>query len=101
VLALAALWAVVGIVSFLPAMFSVMMFDAPGSTEQPATWVLALSVLSFPLVCLFAVVNALVCRRAGDLQRAYRFLLLPLVNLLAGGAAAAWIQAFQDGKFAG
>jgi hypothetical protein len=63
--------------------------------------VLALAVFSFPLVCFFSVGNALKCRSSGQLARAYRFLALPLVNVLAGGAAAWWIEAFQGGKFAG
>jgi hypothetical protein len=88
-------------VSIVPAGFSVMMFDAPGSTGQPATWVLALAVLSFPLVCLFAAVNALIHRRSGQLSRAYWFLALPVASLLIGAAAAFWIETFQGGKFAG
>jgi hypothetical protein len=101
ILALTVLWAVVGVASVVPAAFSVMMFDAPGATERPATVVLVLAVLSFPLVCLFTVVNALACRRSEQWSRAYWFLALPAVNLLAGGAAAWWIEAFQGGKFAG
>ena len=32
----------------VPAMFSVMLFDAPGSEEDPATWSMALSMLTAP-----------------------------------------------------
>ncbi|HEY2614095.1 MAG TPA: hypothetical protein VGI42_00155, partial [Chthoniobacterales bacterium] len=38
-----------------PAMFSPMMFDAPGSEHNLTTIVLFLSVLTFPISCLLGI----------------------------------------------
>lgn len=39
-------WGVLGFLSLVPALFSVMMFDAPGSEKNPATIALALSIVT-------------------------------------------------------
>jgi hypothetical protein len=100
IVALAAIWIVAGILGVIPALFSVMLLDAPGSEDRPATVALMFAVLTFPFVCLFSVVKSLANRRE-HAGRAYLFLLLPLVNIAIGLAAAVWIQQFQGGKFNG
>lgn len=40
------------------AMFSVMMFDAPGSTSNPWIWLAFLAVCAYPLLIVAAVVSA-------------------------------------------
>jgi hypothetical protein len=96
-----AAWLVIGALAAIPAMFSVMMFDAPGATENVATYVLAAAVMSFPIACFGAVALARPARLGGRMGRAWLCLALPLVNIVVGGAAAAWISLMQDGRFAG
>ena len=95
------LWVGLGLFSVLPAMFSVMMFDAPGSDANPATWALFASVVSFPFVCGGAVATSWAAFRAGEFAKACWCACLPVINLAVGGAASAWITLAQDGKFAG
>ena len=40
------------------ALFSVMFFDAPGSMSNPAAWINALVVVSFPCLCAVAIPGA-------------------------------------------
>ncbi len=95
------LWSLLGVASALPAMFACMMFDAPGSEGQWATWALVAALMSFPFVCIVAVLEARSSRRAGNFSRACWCACLPVVNLLVGGAAAAWIELVQGGRLAG
>ena len=101
VLIVGTIWIVAGAAGALPAVFSVMMIDAPGATERPATLALVAAVASFPCVCFFSATRAFRHRRVDELSRACFFLLLPVINLAVAGAAAAWIQQFQGGKFNG
>jgi hypothetical protein len=94
-------WGLLGIVAVPPAMFSVMMFDAPGAAENWATIVLAAATLSFPFVCLISVIESR-NRLLRDLQaNAYWWACLPLVNVVVGGVGLAWISLVQGGKFSG
>ena len=94
-------WALLGLASVIPAMFSVMMFDAPGSTSNLPTIALVASLMSFPFACVIALVEAWGSYRREDYSRARCWAGLPLINLTLGGAAVVWILLFQDGKFAG
>jgi hypothetical protein len=94
-------WSLLGAASALPAMFACMMFDAPGSENRWATWALVGAITSFPIVCIVAILEARASRRAGNFSRACWCAGLPLVNLLVGGAAAAWIEIVQGGRLAG
>jgi hypothetical protein len=96
-----ATWALLGALSAIPAMFSVMMFDAPGSTSNAATIALFVSLISFPFVCILAMFESQSRRRKGSLRAACLWSCLPVVNLLIGGAALAWITYMQSGRFAG
>ena len=59
---LAILASVVWGLAFFPglvgAALSGMMFDAPGSMENPVAWINALIIVSFPLLCLVAIVGS-------------------------------------------
>jgi hypothetical protein len=94
-------WILLGVVSVIPAMFSVMAFDAPGSESNPATMALVASVMSFPFACAIAVARIWRAYRGDEISLACRWACLPLVNVLVAGAAMAWITWFQGGKFAG
>ena len=94
------LWFALMIVGSVPASFSIMMFDAPGS-GKPATIVLAASLMSFPLVCLLSIVMAQRALKVDLLLLAYLWVLVPLANIAVGSAGLAWIQLVQDGRFNG
>jgi hypothetical protein len=94
-------WALLGALSAIPAMFSAMMFDAPGASSNAATIALFLALISFPFVCLVAMFESQSRRRKGGLRSACLWSCLPMVNLVVGGIALAWITYMQGGRFAG
>ena len=49
---LSVLWGIAGLVSLLPAVMSVMLFDAPGSTESKFTWAIFWCLVALPF-CWF------------------------------------------------
>ncbi len=78
-------WTPLGAASFFVGMMSVMLFDAPGSQEDPRIWAVALSIWSFPVLCLLSVAGGWVMwfvTRRWDVTRASRGRLLRL--LVAG-----------------
>jgi hypothetical protein len=50
-----AVWGVLLLPGLLGAALSPMFFDAPGSMDNPAAWVNALIVVSFPVLCLLSI----------------------------------------------
>lgn len=94
-------WGLAGVASAIPAMFSVMLFDAPGSEENPATIALAAAMMGFPVACLIAVTQAWAAYRRDDATRIKLWSSAPLVVVAVGAVAAAWIEWFQGGKLAG
>lgn len=50
-----AVWGVLLLPGLLGAALSPMSFDAPGSMDNPAAWMNALIVVSFPLLCLLSI----------------------------------------------
>jgi hypothetical protein len=98
---IAILWFVLGALGALPAMFSVMMVDAPGATDRPATMALMAATMGFPIACFASGIAALDMRRQDNRTKAYVALCIPLVVAIVGIAAAAWIEIMQGGKFNG
>lgn len=95
------LWGLLGLVSVPAAGFLVMMFDAPGSTDNLSTYFLAASVMSFPLACLLSVSMSWQTLRTGAFSKACLWTLLPLANIVIGAAVLTWISFVQDGRFNG
>lgn len=95
------LWGALGTVGVVPALFSVMMFDAPGSTTNPATIASAASVMSFPLVCGISVSLCWTRFREQRFAAAGWSTLLPLMNVVVLAAAIGWIEWMQGGKLNG
>ncbi len=89
-----------GLVGIAAALMSFMMFDAPGSEKNPATIVLFLSVLTFPIVCAVSAVLAWVFYAFKKFSLACATSFLPAINLLTGAAALAWLEIFNHGNFA-
>lgn len=55
VIVVTALWGVLLVPGILGAALSPMFFDAPGSMNNPAAWVNALIVVSFPCLCILSI----------------------------------------------
>jgi len=105
-LLVALLWAGVGVLSLVPAMFTPMLFDAPGSTENTPTVALALSFVSLPLTCGGSAVGLFVLwvlGRDGGFRRwpAIALALLPLLSFAAVVAAWLWIDVASGGRLDG
>ena len=80
-------WVLAGLVGCLFAAFSVMIFDAPGSTENPGAILLFLSFVSFPPACAVAIVLAWRLYSSNRLRGACWSTLLPLVSPLLAAFA--------------
>lgn len=88
--------------SLFMALFSPMMFDAPGANRNVLTWLLFASVVTSPLVLLVAVVGCVVT--ASQTKRfnpiaARRFALLPLVSIIAFVVASVLLRVICGGNF--
>ncbi|MCB0116733.1 MAG: hypothetical protein R2873_11960 [Caldilineaceae bacterium] len=69
--------------SSLMAMFSPMMFDAPGSTEDPAIWRTFYSIIAAPVITLIGIVASWIAfwlRRHGT---ALIIAILPIVYVVS------------------
>ena len=87
------LWGLVGLGSLVPAATSVMLFDAPGSTQVAAVWTVFGVLVTLPLSCAATVVAAWVLYSLRRRPLALRCLWLPVVHLAAIGAAFGWLAA--------
>lgn len=110
---LAVVWLILAALSALPAMFSVMMFDAPGSEEVVWTQLAAYGMLAMPVVTLGATVIAGVAigvgwmahtkqnvRQArGATMLACALLMLPALNLAVVVTGFVGLQVVCDGSF--
>lgn len=90
---------VLGVLPAVPALFSVMMFDAPGSTSNPATIILFIATISFPLVCFGAIATAWELYRENRKWAGRLIFLSPTVNVIAFFAAYDCLEIFYGGKF--
>ncbi len=97
-------WGFAGLLGAAPAMFTPMMFDAPGSTESTVTVVTALAVLLFPLVCWGSATGLVVVRvlakRSGYRRGLAVFLgLAPVLSGMAVVACFVVLSVFCGGAF--
>lgn len=95
------LFAIGGVLGIFPALFSPMMFDAPGSTQNPFTVALFLSVISFPVVCLLSIVVSWVLYALDRRRAAWLFALIPLIPIVLGALALTGLQLLHGGSFSG
>lgn len=93
------LWVLAGFAGVVPAMFSAMMFDAPGPSENPATLTLFWSTFTFPLVCLVAVALGWILHLRGKQLPAVLAALAPLLSIAIGTLALLYLIVFNDGRF--
>jgi hypothetical protein len=94
------LWRIVGCPAIVPALFSVMLFDAPGSM-QLSTILLATAIVTFPAVCFQSANQALRHYRSERPREAVRALAKPLASIAVILTSLAWIEIFQGGKLNG
>lgn len=102
-------WGLSAVASLLPLMFSVMLFDAPGSENNP--WLIALAggLASFPVLCVVSIAASWiiwVVTRNWPAERATtgRWLrvgaaLLPLLSMLVMVIAVVGLQVRCSGDF--
>jgi hypothetical protein len=93
-----AVWGILLFPGLLGAALSVMFFDAPGSMSNPAAWLNASIVASFPLLCLASIAGSWIVwslrkgvAQAGGRYAALAVALLPVLPI-AYVAAAMVIQ---------
>ncbi len=98
-IALSGMVGLAALASLIPAMFSVMMFDAPGSTQNIALWVAFFSVLAFPVVAGASLVVAWLVFASGRPWPALLCFLLPLLPLGGVIGGFMWIEVMQGGQF--
>lgn len=91
-----AVWGFLLFPGLLGAALSVMFFDAPGSTSNPAAWINALIVVSFPVLCLVAIAGSWIVwsvhrgtPRRHPAYAALAFALLPALPIAYVAAAMA------------
>ncbi len=88
------IWLLAGLVGLLMAGFSVMIFDAPGSTSNPGAILLFLSIVSFPPACALAILVAWISFSTNKLRFACWSTLLPLVSPLLAAFAVYVVDTF-------
>ena len=92
------LWFAVGCVGSPPALFSVMMFDAPGSSEVLPTILLFWLVVSFPFVCFGSSLGIWLLKNKNEVL-AFYVSLLPGLALVLIFAAITWLNVSCHGQF--
>jgi hypothetical protein len=95
------LFALLGLLGILPALWSPMMLDSPQATRNPATVLLFLSVVTFPVICFLSVLTAWPLHRRGRYSAACWVAALPAVNVAVGVVALCCLQLIYGGKFSG
>ena len=94
---------IVWFISLFPAlfmaMFSPMIFDAPGSETSSWTIAAASAMLSYPLVAVLGIIFSWVFFVKNKLKTALVFSLLPVVWIGLNISIWVCIELFCDGKF--
>ncbi len=70
-----------GIALFIPLLMSVMAFDAPGSEQQVATWIVFLCLFTFSPICILSIVCSWILYGFEKYRFAKIISLSPLVNV--------------------
>ncbi len=81
------IFAAAGVLGFLPSMMAFMLFDAPGSENNPVIVTLFWAMVTFPVVCGLSVILSWYLYRVRQYFLACGVALLPLVNVIVGFAA--------------
>jgi len=91
------------VLSFLPALgvsqMSIMIFDAPGSQDSTFTIMLFLSIVSFPIMTLIAVIGSIICFIIKKTKAAFIISLLPFISVIMTIISLILITVICDGSF--
>jgi hypothetical protein len=94
---LSALWVLAALPSGLLALFSGLLYDAPGSESSPLTVALVRTMFTLPLAWLAGAGLPWVFRRSAFARWLF---LLPFLNLAVAGGLVIAIQVVCGGKLA-
>ena len=95
-----ALWLPASMAATVLAMFSVMLFDAPGSTQALGTVTLAMAIWTFPPSCWLAILLSWAFFGQRNSQASLIAMGLPLLPIALGVFAWIWIDVMQRGQLA-
>lgn len=101
------LWLTAAVGALMPAMMSVMMFDAPGSEDNTLLWWLVYSIWSFPVLAVLSAIGVwigwAVARKAERTAVVAAAVLLPaalpLVSVVSGVGAIVALSVICNGEF--
>ena len=95
-----ALWLPASMAATVLAMFSIMLFDAPGATQALGTVTLAMAIWTFPPSCWLAIVLSWALFALRNSQASLIAMALPLLPIALGVFAWIWINVMQRGQLA-
>ncbi len=95
------LYILLGIIGLFMSLFSVMLFDAPGSENNPFTWLAVLAICSLPITCLVSLIGSWHCYRMADIKKLNIFYCLPFISVILIVVAFVAIEILYDGKLNG
>lgn len=78
---------------------SIILFDAPGSTDSIATNSIYYSIITYPITFLFSVIATWLGYKRGKNQFAWYMSLLPFLNVITFFMAIAFIILVCEGSF--
>lgn len=79
---ISAAWGILFLPALIFAIFVVLFgFDEPGSETNPLLWIFVLTIVSFPIVCGFAVGFSIQALQVRQFRKACWFVVLPLINM--------------------
>jgi len=81
-------WISVGFMALGPLLFSAMLFDAPGSEENPFLWIVIGSLVAMPILCLISAVGTPVAVLASQLLHRWGKAKVGWAALAVGGLVA-------------
>jgi hypothetical protein len=94
------LFIIIGAFSIMLALTSFMIFDAPGSENNPYLWVAFWSALTMPLVCFGSViVSTILLFKFKKIKKAFWVVLLPLIPIGTLIACMVLIETYCQGNF--
>lgn len=78
-------------------MFSPMLFDSPEAGNNPITWGIFLSIVSFPFITFACIVIAWILYAKNKYKAAIITLLIPILNIISLVVFVVLLQVYCDG----
>jgi hypothetical protein len=76
------LWITLGVIGLLPALFAIMLFDAPNSYKDLNLVIYFWSVFTFPVICIASILLSWGFYRYRSYYISYGVALMPATNIL-------------------